>query len=162
MYFASDMPGGFGGSDLYKVTKEGNGKWSAAENLGTKINTEGDELYPFFEEKSGNFFFTSNGRFGLGGFDIFTNKLNAEGFQTSVNAGTPLNTQYDDFGAIADDQMSKGYFSSNRPGGSGNDDIFTLEISEPVKKPEEIVKAPIEEPIAVVEPVKETPIQKKL
>ncbi len=161
MYFASDMPGGFGGSDIYKVTKEGNGKWSTAENLGTKINTEGDELYPFFEEKSGTFFFTSNGRFGLGGFDVFTNKTNASGFQTSVNAGTPLNTQYDDFGAIADDQMSKGYFSSNRPGGSGNDDIFTLEISEPIKKTEEIVKAPIEEPVAVVEPVKETPIQKE-
>jgi hypothetical protein len=100
MYFASDMPGGYGGSDIYRVVKNENNQWSKAENLGITINTEGDELYPFFEEKSGSFFYTSNGKFGLGGFDIFVSNTYLKGFQNAVNAGAPLNTMYDDFGLI--------------------------------------------------------------
>ena len=131
MYFASDMPGGFGGVDLYKTTKDTNGEWQKPINLGDKINTEGDEMFPFLEDKSGIFFFSSNGRFGLGGLDIFISTLNGTEFSQPYNAGFPLNTQFDDFAAIVDDKMNKGYFSTNRSGGSGGDDIYSLKIGDP-------------------------------
>ena len=131
MYFASDMPGGFGGVDLYKTTKDTNGEWQKPINLGDKINTEGDEMFPFLEDKSGTFIFSSNGRFGLGGLDIFISNLNGTEFSQPYNAGFPLNTQFDDFAAIVDDKMNKGYFSTNRSGGSGGDDIYSLKIGDP-------------------------------
>lgn len=128
MYFTSDMPGGFGGTDLYKVTKDEKGVWSKAENLGNKINTEGDEMFPFYEETSGTLYFSSNGRFGLGGLDIFIASANGSQFNGATNAGTPLNTQYDDFAMIVDGKTNKGYFSSNRVGGSGDDDIYSVDL----------------------------------
>jgi outer membrane protein OmpA-like peptidoglycan-associated protein len=131
MYFASDMPGGFGGVDIYKTTKDSTGVWQKPINLGDKINTEGDEMFPFLEDKNGTFFFSSNGRFGLGGLDIFISTLNGSEFSQPYNAGFPLNTQYDDFAAIVDDKINKGYFSTNRSGGSGGDDIYSLEVLEP-------------------------------
>ena len=131
LYFASDKPGGFGGVDLYKTTKDVSGVWQKPINLGDKINTEGDEMFPFLVAKSGTFFFSSNGRFGLGGLDIFIAKLNGTEFSQPYNAGSPLNTQYDDFAAIIDDKVDKGYFSTNRTGGSGGDDIYSLKVLEP-------------------------------
>lgn len=128
MYFSSDMPGGFGGVDIYKTTQNSQGEWSKAVNLGDKINTEGDELFPFVDEVSGTLFFSSNGRFGLGGQDIFMAKINKEDFSQVHNAGAPLNTQYDDFAAIANGTTKKGYFSSNRTGGMGSDDIYGVEF----------------------------------
>ncbi|MDQ3109124.1 MAG: OmpA family protein [Bacteroidota bacterium] len=128
MYFTSDMPGGYGGADLYRVTKDGSGAWGKAENLGNTINTEGDELFPFYEEKNGVLFFASDGRFGLGGLDIFITAVNGNQFGRVVNAGAPLNTPYDDFAVIVDDKLGKGYFSSNRTGGSGDDDIYSVDI----------------------------------
>ena len=128
MYFTSDMPGGFGGADLYKVTRTGNGQWSSPENLGNQINTEGDEMFPYYEEKSKTLIFSSNGHFGLGGLDVFMVTVDGSGFGTVKNAGAPLNTQYDDFAAIVNDQMTKGYFSSNRTGGSGGDDIYAFDV----------------------------------
>lgn len=128
MYFASDMPGGFGGSDIYKITKSENGTWSKAENLGKKINTEGNEMFPFYEETSKTLYFSSNGRFGLGGLDIFYSSINGTEYSSPTNAGNPLNTQYDDFAMIVDGQTNKGYFSSNRPGGSGDDDIYSVSL----------------------------------
>lgn len=128
MYFSSDMPGGFGGTDIYRISKDEKGTWGKAENLGNKINTEGDELFPFFEEKNQAFFFSSNGRFGLGGLDIFICAINGTQIGGVVNAGSPLNTQSDDFSIIVDGNTNKGYFSSNRIGGSGDDDIYSVEI----------------------------------
>lgn len=124
MYFASDMPGGFGGADIYRITKDDKGVWGTAENLGDKINTEGDELFPFYEEKNGVLFFSSNGRFGLGGLDIFICVANGSKFGSVRNAGAPLNTRFDDFSAISNDQLASGYFSSNRAGG---DDIYSVD-----------------------------------
>ncbi len=132
MYFASDMPGGFGKSDIYKTVRSANGDWGKAENLGDKINTEGDEMFPFYEENNQVLFFSSNGRFGLGGLDIFMCALNGSKFGQVSNAGFPFNTQYDDFATIVDSKMSKGYFSSNRTGGSGDDDIYSVEILKPL------------------------------
>ncbi|NVN94044.1 MAG: PD40 domain-containing protein [Bacteroidetes bacterium] len=130
MYFTSNMPGGYGGTDIYRITKDEKGEWGKSENLGNKINTEGDEMFPFFEEKSKQLYFSSNGRFGLGGLDIFVSRMNVNEFDNPKNAGTPLNTQYDDYAAIVNQTMSKGYFSSNREGGSGNDDIYSFDISK--------------------------------
>lgn len=128
MYFASDMPGGFGGADIYRIRKDTKGEWGKPENLGDKINTEGDEMFPFYEETNKILFFSSNGRFGLGGLDIFTSSADSSGFDLAVNAGSPLNTQYDDYAAIVDGKANKGYFSSNRTGGSGGEDIYSFDI----------------------------------
>ena len=126
MYFTCNMAGGFGGADIYKVTKGDNGIWGNSVNLGNAINTEGDEVFPFYQEKKGILFFSSNGRFGLGGLDIFSSTMNGSGFGNSINIGSPVNTNLDDFSIIMDSTLTKGYFSSNRVGGSGDDDIYSV------------------------------------
>lgn len=126
MYFTSDMPGGFGGTDIYKISRDQAGNWGPAVNMGENVNTEGDEMFPFFEEKNEVLFFSSNGRFGLGGLDIFISQPN--GNAQTYNAGAPMNTQYDDFALIIDDSLGTGYFSSNRTGGAGNADIYAFDV----------------------------------
>ncbi len=133
MYYTSDMSGGYGGSDLYRSVMDANGQWGAPENLGDKINTEGDELFPFYGGNNGTLIFSSNGRFGLGGLDIFICEFNASAIGRVYNAGYPLNTQYDDFAAITNDSLTSGYFSSNRVGGSGSDDIYSFDILKLIK-----------------------------
>ncbi len=128
MYFTSDTPGGFGGADIYRTSKDSKGAWGKPENLGDKINTEGDELFPFYEENNGILFFSSNGRFGLGGLDIFIAAVNGSQIGRARNAGFPLNTPYDDFSVIVDNTLKTGYVSSNRIGGSGDDDIYSVDI----------------------------------
>lgn len=133
MYFSSTMDGGFGGVDLYKITRNTDGAWGLPENLGNQINTEGDELFPFYEEISGNLFFSSNGRFGLGGLDVFICTKNGNKFNPPYNAGSPLNSMFDDFAVIVDNKMSKGYFTSNRTGTtSENDNIYSIEFFTPI------------------------------
>lgn len=148
MYFTSDMPRGYGGTDIYRITRNSAGVWGKEENLGNQINTEGDEMFPFLEEQNKNFYFTSNGQFGLGGLDVFTCVMNESGFGPVTNLGTPINTQYDDFAFIVNNKMSKGYFSSERPGGSGGDDIYSFDILMPaiMEDVEFIVKAPVNIP----------------
>ncbi|MGM0648485.1 MAG: OmpA family protein [Bacteroidota bacterium] len=133
MYFASNMPGGFGGSDLYVVTKSANGDWGPAVNLGANINTEGDELFPFFESINQILFFSSDGRFGLGGLDVFYSAEHDSDFGSVKNAGYPLNTQYDDFAVIVNSQLDNGYISSNRTEGSGADDIYSFQLLKNLK-----------------------------
>ena len=128
MYFTSNMPGGMGGADIYKTTKNSNGDWNKPENLGDKINTEGDETFPFFEEIGNKLFFVSDGHFGLGGTDIFIASLNGTLFDNVLNAGNPLNTRFDDFSIISDGKTNKGYFSSNRTEGKGYDDIYSIDF----------------------------------
>ncbi|MFY7732356.1 MAG: OmpA family protein [Bacteroidia bacterium] len=139
MYFISDMPGGFGGSDIYKTTKDGSGVWSKPVNLGNQINTEGDELFPFYEENSMMLFFTSDGRYGLGGLDIFLCEIRDDKIGKIINVGAPLNSRFDDISAIADDKMSTGYFSSNRPGGKGTDDMYSFSIQKIDKRIQGVV-----------------------
>jgi outer membrane protein OmpA-like peptidoglycan-associated protein len=131
MYFTSDMPGGYGGADIYRIKRDENGEWGKPENLGDKINTEGDEMFPFFEENNKILYFSSNGRFGLGGLDIFSCAVIGTGFGPVSNAGSPLNTQYNDYALIANSSNTKGYFSSDRISGSGGDDIYTVEFTQP-------------------------------
>lgn len=132
MYFSSDMPGGVGGVDVYRIEKKQDGSWGDPINLGTSINTEANEMFPYYREELGVIFFASNGHLGLGGLDVFVSPINGDGKFTKVlNAGAPLNTRFDDFGLIVNENMSKGYFSSNREGGSGDDDIYYFELLKP-------------------------------
>ncbi|MBE9576718.1 OmpA family protein [Flavobacterium proteolyticum] len=126
MYFASDMPGSFGNSDLYKVSIDSNGNFGSPENLGPTINTEGRETFPFVDTDN-NLFFASDGHPGLGGLDIFEAKANKNSFEKPVNVGKPLNSPMDDFGYITN-KDGLGFFSSNRDGGTGFDDIYTFTL----------------------------------
>jgi outer membrane protein OmpA-like peptidoglycan-associated protein len=130
MYFASDMPGGFGGVDIYKTTREENGKWTKPVNLGEKINTEGNEMFPFVHE-SGLFFFSSDGRPGLGGLDIFAAQILNDQISKVINPGIPLNGSKDDFSMVIDGEKKHGFFSSNRDGGKGSDDIYAYDLLKP-------------------------------
>lgn len=129
MYFVSDMPGGEGGTDIYKITKVDDNLWGKPENL-VNINTEGNEMFPFFHEKQKTLFFASNGHLGLGGLDVFL-APEVGGFSTVINAGFPLNSKADDFALIVDENMKNGYFSSNRETGKGNDDIYSFQFLKP-------------------------------
>lgn len=124
LFFVSDMPGGYGGTDIYFVKKLGKDKWSEPVNLGDKINTEGNEMFPFYESRHGLLFFSSNGRNGLGGLDVYVAVKTPSGFDMVENLGAPINSQWDDFSFIADKKLKEGYFSSNREGGKGGDDIY--------------------------------------
>ena len=126
MYFASDMPGSFGNSDLYKVSIDSNGKFGTPENLGPTINTEGRETFPFVDANN-NLFFASDGHPGLGGLDIFEAKANGNSFEKPVNVGKPLNSPMDDFSYVTN-KDGLGFFSSNRDGGNGFDDIYTFTV----------------------------------
>ena len=127
LYFSSNMPGGFGGNDLYKVERTNSaGEWSKPVNLGPKINTEGNELYPFIHE-NGNLYFASDGHLGLGGLDVFTVRLNSP-TTSVVNLGYGVNSNQDDFGFFLKEDKRSGFFSSNRDRGKGADDIYQFEI----------------------------------
>ena len=127
LYFASDMPGGIGGVDIYRVIRNADGTWGKAENLGEKINTEGNEMFPFVHE-SGMFFFSSDGRPGLGGLDIFVSQLKNNQFTKVINLGAPVNGSKDDFSFVLNESKTKGYFASNREGGKGDDDIYSFNL----------------------------------
>lgn len=125
LYFSSDRPGGFGGGDLWKVTINNN-QYSSPENLGDAINTEGRETFPFVTAND-ELYFSSDGRVGLGGLDIFAAQIKTDGkFGNVQNLGTPINSNFDDFAYYIDSKTQKGFFSSNRDGGKGNDDIYSF------------------------------------
>lgn len=121
LYFASDIPGGYGGKDLYVSTLE-NGKWSVPRNMGELVNTKGDELYPAILNDT--LYFTSNGHEGFGGLDIFYAKAIEGEFAEVHNLGMPINSDQDDYALNFDASGRGGYFTSNRYGGIGGDDIY--------------------------------------
>jgi outer membrane protein OmpA-like peptidoglycan-associated protein len=124
MIFVSNMPGGFGGNDLWYSRIIGSG-WATPVNLGPEINTSGDELFPYVA-KDGSLFFASNGLPGIGGLDIYkASKIEDIKYGKLENLGSPFNSVYDDFGFIVDETGREGYFSSNRIGGKGLDDIYS-------------------------------------
>ncbi len=131
LYFSSDMPGGLGGFDLYRVRKEPGGGWSQPENLGPEINTDGREGFPFVHA-SGALFFASTGHNSMGGLDIFMAKTDgtSSSFTEITNLGEPFNSELDDLGLILNPEGTRGFFSSNRPNSVGEDDIFSVEIED--------------------------------
>lgn len=126
LYFVSDMPGGFGGADIYKAEILADGNLGQPINLGNKINTEGQEMFPWLS-KEGQLFFASDGLIGLGGLDIFVADLSKDGLVNAIqHAGIGINSERDDFAFILSGDHKTGYFSSNRDGGQGDDDIYSL------------------------------------
>lgn len=123
LYFSSDMPGSFGLSDLYKVSVNNDGTFGTPINLGKEINTEGKETFPFMSNDN-ELYFSSDGHPGLGGLDIFVTKLSENQFGEVKNIGKPINSSMDDFGFLIDTKTQIGFFSSNRAGGLGYDDIY--------------------------------------
>ncbi|MGJ8591631.1 MAG: OmpA family protein [Aquaticitalea sp.] len=123
LYFASDMPGGFGLFDIYKAPINEDGTIGEPVNLGQKVNTEGQEMFPFVGD-DGTLYFSSNGHLGLGGLDVFFTK-EMDGRMTPIrNVGIPINSNSDDFAFHINDATGDGFISSNRPGGKGSDDIY--------------------------------------
>ncbi len=129
LYFASDMFGSQGASDIFVVDINDDGTYGEPVNLGPKINTEGRENFPFVSDK-GILYFSSDGHLGLGGLDVF--KIEIDKLSQSVtlihNIGKPINSPKDDFGFIVNETTGKGYISSNREGGKGDDDIYSFVI----------------------------------
>ncbi len=130
LYFSSDMPGGQGGMDLYVAEKIGT-TWGTPKNLGTKINTKGNEVFPFVDN-TGILFFSSNGLDGLGELDIYAIPAKSTN-STPLNIGAPMNSRFDDFGMSYDGVSKKGYFTSNRKNGELDDDIYSLIGYKPFK-----------------------------
>ena len=132
LYFASDMPGGFGGVDIYKAEINADGSYGKAINMGDKINTEGNEMFPFIHPSNEMLFFSSNGKVGLGGLDVFVAQIKEDASIGKVlNAGAPLNSNRDDFAFILSEDQKMGYLSSNRDGGKGDDDIYSVDMLKP-------------------------------
>lgn len=126
LFFASDMTGTFGQSDLFKVEIKEDGTFGKPENLGPKINTEGRETFPFISDEN-ELYFASDGHLGLGGLDIFVSKIKNNLFSEVKNIGSPVNGQKDDFAFYINTKTRKGFFSSNRNQGKGYDDIYSFE-----------------------------------
>ena len=128
LYFVSDMPGGHGGTDIYRVKQTDNG-WGPAENLGETINTFGNEMFPYIHEDK-VLYFSSDGLPGLGSLDVFKSTIGEGTFSKPVNLNAPVNSPADDFGIVINANGKEGMISSNRAGGKGEDDIYLITIKE--------------------------------
>ncbi|MEZ4940483.1 MAG: hypothetical protein R3D58_06430 [Saprospiraceae bacterium] len=141
LYFASNQPGGFGGWDIY-VSKWSGGTWSTPRNLGSPLNTPGNEVTPFFDGV--NLFFSSDWHNGLGGLDVFRSDIQNDFVSNITHMGTGVNSSRDDYGFIYNPKGSQGYLTSNRPEGRGNEDIwqvrktvdeFIITVTDPQRNP---------------------------
>ena len=132
LYFASDMPGTFGSSDIFRVEILGDNQYGTPENLGNIINTAGRESFPYIS-KENVLYYSSDGIPGLGGLDIFAAKFNADGSTSKpVNIGMPGNSADDDFCFVFNSDSKIGFLTSNRPGGKGKDDIYSFHEDKPL------------------------------
>lgn len=129
LFFISDMPGGYGGTDIYYSLRRGDA-WSDPVNLGPRVNTPGNEMFPFIHE-TGQLWFASNGHGGLGGLDIFYATRDTS-WGNIVNPGAPLNSPADDFSAIINPYGTYGFMASNREGGEGSDDVYFFRVNRPM------------------------------
>ncbi|SDR70452.1 Outer membrane protein OmpA [Formosa sp. Hel1_31_208] len=131
LYFASDMPGGYGLFDIYKASINDDGSLGSPENLGQKVNTQGQEMFPYVSSNN-TLYFSSNGHLGLGNLDVFYTKV-IDGKMAPVrNVGIPINSNADDFAFHLDEETEEGYVSSNREGGLGSDDIYAIKKLQPL------------------------------
>jgi peptidoglycan-associated lipoprotein len=129
LYFTSSLAGGYGGKDIWKSTMDGK-VWGQPVNLGPSVNTQGDEMYPYMADDDKTLYFSSNYHLGMGGLDIFKAEKSADGKFTKApeNLKYPMNSAGDDFGIIFEGKKMRGYFSSNREGGKGSDDIWSFNL----------------------------------
>ncbi len=130
LFFASDMPGGYGGMDLYFVERRPDG-WSKPINMGKDVNTPSNEVFPYIHD-SGTLFFSSNGHGGEGGLDIFMIDISTNTWGTLKNIGIPFNSPTDDLGFILSEEGTHGFLASDRAGGYGKDDIYSFEAENPI------------------------------
>jgi len=121
LYFSSDRPGSLGGVDIWKVTISDNGTYGDPQNLGNKVNTEGNESFPFIADDNKTLYFASSGKQGLGGLDVY--QIDLSNGSDASNLGKPVNTEKDDFAFTFNGTKGAGFLSSNR---NGNDDIFAV------------------------------------
>ena len=119
LYFSSNRPGSIGGTDIWKVMVNADGTFGEPQNLGAKVNTEGNETFPFIAENNKTLYFASSGRPGFGGLDVF--EIDLSNNSEAINLGTPVNTEKDDFAFTFNEAKKIGFLSTNR---NGNDDIF--------------------------------------
>lgn len=131
LYFASDMPGGYGLFDIYKASINDDGSLGDPVNLGQKVNTQGQEMFPFISSNN-TIYFSSNGHLGLGNLDVFYTK-EVDGKMAPIrNVGIPINSSADDFAFHLDEETEDGFVSSNREGGLGGDDIYAIKKLQPL------------------------------
>ncbi|MCC7051032.1 MAG: OmpA family protein, partial [Bacteroidia bacterium] len=130
LYFASDMPGGLGGHDIWYIEYDKkNKKWGETPiNLGAPINTPGREMFPYIHEQDGALYFSSDGQLGMGGLDIFRAEKSGNNFSNVTNMKFPINSSADDFGIVFEGDKERGFFCSNRAGGKGMDDIYSFNL----------------------------------
>lgn len=133
LYFSSDMGGGQGGMDLYYCKKDAGGAWGSPINLGDKVNTKGNELFPSITEEN-VLYFASNGHEGLGGLDIYETKIKEDKPGKVYNMGKPVNSEHDDFAYNLNSDGKKGFLSSNRKTGGMNDDIYHVDVLRKVSR----------------------------
>ncbi|WP_299250127.1 OmpA family protein [uncultured Lacinutrix sp.] len=131
LYFASDMPGGFGKYDIYKATIDDNGQVGSPVNMGQKVNTEGHEMFPHVSDNN-TLYFSSTGHLGLGGMDVFFTKEIDGKLAPIRNVGIPINSNGDDFAFSMNEETGEGFVSSNREGGKGDDDIYAIKKIQPL------------------------------
>ncbi len=129
LYFVSDMPGGEGGLDIWRVRITADDNFGGVENLGAPINTPGDEMFPTFRP-NGDLYFSSNGHPGMGGLDVWCAKQDSLKAWTLNRLGYPLNSEGDDFGLTFEGIYNRGFFASNRNDGHGWDHIYSFELAE--------------------------------
>ncbi len=137
LYFSSNRPGGFGGMDLYYVSLDQSGNITSPEavNLGGKINTLSNEVFPYAHPQADLLLFSSEGHFGYGGLDVYFTTLDKNGnVRKATNVGAPINSPYDDFSFSNNGLQTYGYFSSNRPLSIGRDDVFGFVQNNPFKQ----------------------------
>lgn len=171
LYFASDMPGSRGSFDIFSVDIN-EGKFGTPVNLGSDINTIHKEQFPFIS-KDGKLYFSSDGHVGFGSLDVFVTAKNNGEFSKPINVGFPVNSEYDDFAFTIDPDTKEGYFSSNRIGGKGNDDIYQINEIKPLVIEDckqlisgvitdEITKLPLEGALVVLQTSEKIEIQRKV
>jgi outer membrane protein OmpA-like peptidoglycan-associated protein len=131
LYFVSDMPSSIGQTDIYVARINADNSIGKYVNLGKKINTKGRESFPFITSDN-ELYFSSDGHFGLGGYDVFYTRLGSIGFGSLLNIGRPINSSFDDFAFAIKDK--KGFVSSNRPGSVGRDDIYSFIELQDIKE----------------------------
>ena len=149
LYFASDMPGGEGGTDIYKSSINEDGSLSAPINLGNIVNTEGNESFPFIYGEDETLYFSSDGHVGFGLLDVFVSIKNENNEIVNViNLGEPINSKKDDFAYFLSKDGFKGYISSNRKGGMGGDDVYAFTRIPPLTLKGQIFDAVNNEPVA--------------